>query len=85
VPTFAGRSGRTFSIARDAFWVLALGVLVAYGFFLALGAFSAGEVLPLTIVMGVLAALWLLHAWTSSRREASRDPGLTDARERRGF
>jgi uncharacterized membrane protein YhaH (DUF805 family) len=70
---------------RNAFWVLALFVLGLYAFFVALGAWDPAEVLPLTIVMGVLALLWVVHAWLSRRTEEDRDPRLVHARERRGF
>jgi hypothetical protein len=73
------------STLRAAFWVMALAVLVAYAFFVALGAWDPAEVLPLTIVMGVLALLWVLHAWMSRRMPDDRDPRLVSARERRGF
>jgi membrane protein implicated in regulation of membrane protease activity len=71
---------------RDAFWVLALGAIGCYVFFVALGAFSPGDVLGITIAVGVLLALWLVHAWAQSHRaQDERDPRLTAARERRGF
>lgn len=70
---------------RNAFWVTALFVLVMYAFFVALGAWDPAEVLPLTIAMGVLALLWVGHAWLSHRIEQDRDPRLISARERRGF
>lgn len=75
------------STLRDAFWVLALGVIACYAFFLALGAFGPGDVLPATILVGVLLALWIGHAWLGSRAgaEARRDARLMRMRERRGF
>ena len=54
---------------RNAFWVFSLGVIAAYGFFFAFGAFTFDDVLPLSITVAALAALWCLHA----------------GRERRGF
>ena len=69
---------------RNFFWALALGVIAAYLFFLALGAFAVDDVLPVTIVVGVLAVLWLGHAYLQSRHH-ERDPRLVHARERRGF
>ena len=74
--------------AIDAFWVLAIGVIAAYAFFAALGAFSPGDVLGVTIAVGVLLALWDRAArWCGPPRRgsASRDPRLVHARERRGF
>lgn len=77
--------GRT---VRDGFWVVALGVIACYAFFLALGAFAPGDVAPATIVVGILFALWLAHAWAQSRirgAQEQRDPRMYKARERRGF
>jgi uncharacterized membrane protein len=79
------RDGRSASMLRDAFWVLALFVLAMYAFFVALGAWNPTEVLPLTIAMAVLALLWVAHAWLTRGEAASRDPRITHARERRGF
>lgn len=76
-------AGRT---AIDAFWVLAIGVIAAYAFFAALGAFSPGDVLGVTIAVGVLLALWIVRALLARRAAAAaRDPRLVHARERRGF
>ena len=74
------------SSLRNLFWVLSLGVIAAYLFFLALGAFAIDEVLPISIGVGVLIALWAVHAWLQ-RRHAGRtlDPLLVRVRERRGF
>jgi uncharacterized membrane protein YhaH (DUF805 family) len=71
--------------AIDAFWVLAIGVIAAYAFFAALGAFSPGDVLGVTIGVGILLALWIVRAIMARRVAASRDPRLVHARERRGF
>jgi Flp pilus assembly protein TadB len=72
--------------AIDMFWVLAIGVIAAYAFFAALGAFSPGDVLGLTIAVGVLLLLWVARAVLSGRRaRMDRDPRLVHARERRGF
>jgi membrane protein implicated in regulation of membrane protease activity len=71
--------------AIDAFWVLAIGVIAAYAFFAALGAFSPGDVLGVTIAVGVLVALWIVRAVLARRTAQRRDPRLVQARERRGF
>jgi len=71
--------------AIDAFWALALGVIAAYAFFAALGAFAPGDVLAVTIVVAILVALFCVRAWTNRRREPEKDPRLVHARERRGF
>ena len=69
----------------DAFWVVALGLIGAYAFFAALGAFSPGDVLGVTIAVAILAALWCWRALASARRGAEPDPHLAHERERRGF
>jgi steroid 5-alpha reductase family enzyme len=72
--------------AIDAFWVLAMGVIAAYAFFAALGAFSPGDVLAVTIGVAVLLVLWTVRALLARRTAAAnRDPRLVHARERRGF
>jgi hypothetical protein len=74
------------SFVRDAFWVIALGVVLAYAFFVLLGAIDVTEVVWPSIVIGVLALLWAIKAWVDSRRgDDNRDPRLVHARERRGF
>ena len=74
------------SSMRNLFWVLSLGVIAAYLFFFALGAFAIDEVLPLSIAVGVLIVLWIVHAILQRRRaDGSLDPLLMQARERRGF
>jgi len=71
---------------RNVFWVASLGVIGTYLFFFALGAFAVDEVLPLTIAVGVLIALWALHAFLAARHpHTTRDPRLIQGRERRGF
>ena len=71
---------------RDGFWVIALGAIGCYAFFVALGAIKPGEVAGLSIAVGVLLVLWLARAWSVSHLERlERDPRLAHARERRGF
>jgi membrane protein implicated in regulation of membrane protease activity len=73
-------------IVREAFWVIALGLIACYAFFVALGAYAPGDVAGISIAVGVLVVLWVAHAWAQSHRRADgRDPRLTAARERRGF
>jgi hypothetical protein len=73
-------------VVREAFWVIALGLIACYAFFVALGAYSPGDVAGVSIAVAVLVVLWLVHAWAESHRRADgRDPRLTAARERRGF
>jgi len=70
---------------RNAFWVVALGVIAMYFFFLALGAFAIDDVWPVTIAVGVLLALWVAHSLAQRRLAESHDPSAMRARERRGF
>jgi fatty acid desaturase len=73
-------------VVREAFWVIALGLIACYAFFVALGAWHPGDVVGVSIAVGVLVVLWIVHAWAQShRRDEGRDPRLTAARERRGF
>jgi uncharacterized membrane protein YdjX (TVP38/TMEM64 family) len=69
---------------RNFFWALALCVIAAYLFFLALGAFAVDEVVVLSVVVGILVLLWVVHAVLQARNH-DRDPRLVHARERRGF
>jgi fatty acid desaturase len=77
--------GALANAVRLMFWVLAAGLIACYGFFVALGAFSPGDVLGVTIAVALLAILWMVHAWAQRRHAAERDPRLRAARERRGF
>jgi membrane protein YdbS with pleckstrin-like domain len=73
-------------VVREAFWVIALGLIACYAFFVALGAWHPGDVVGVSIAVGVLVVLWIVHAWAQGhRRPEGRDPRLTAARQRRGF
>jgi protein-S-isoprenylcysteine O-methyltransferase Ste14 len=69
----------------DTLWILVLAVVVLFAFFVALGAFSPGEVIGLTLAVIVLALLWIAHAVWDSRHRDPHDPAMIRARERRGF
>jgi fatty acid desaturase len=69
----------------ETFWILVLAVVVLFAFFVALGAFSPGDVIGLTIAVVVLAALWVGHAVWDSRHRDPHDRAIIRARERRGF
>jgi TRAP-type C4-dicarboxylate transport system permease large subunit len=72
--------------AVDLFWALAIGVIAAYAFFAALGAFSPGDVLGVTVAVAILVGLCVLRALIARRATRhDRDPRLVHARERRGF
>ena len=79
------RGSRMTKTLADTFWVLILSLIVLFAFFVALGAFSPSEVIGLTIVMIVLTAAWIAHAFWDARHRDSRDPAAVRARERRGF
>jgi hypothetical protein len=73
--------------AIDAFWVLAIGVIAAYVFFAALGAFSPSDVWGVTIAVAILGGLCALRVWIEQHhiRAEGRDPRIVRGRERRGF
>jgi len=72
------------------FWALCLGVVVLFAFFAAIGGFSPGDVIWLSILVAVLAIAFTIHAVRVGhllRRPRSDDSmrALNDLRERRGF
>ena len=69
--------------ARVALWSLALGVIVLYAFFAVLGAIDPTRDVSVTVVVAVLVALWLVHAWLERRHGDAR--AVHHDRERRGF
>ena len=81
----APRRSRVLATMVETLWVLVLAVVVLFAFFVALGAFSPGEVVVLTLVVGVLALLWAAHAMWDARHRDPHDPAVVRARERRGF
>ena len=76
---------RIFATMSETFWVLVLALIGLFAFFVALGAFSPGDVLGLTIAVVLLALLWLGHAIWQDRHAEGRDTRAVQARERRGF
>jgi hypothetical protein len=86
LPNPSPRLSAVAETVREAFWVIALGLIGCYAFFVALGAFAPGDVAGVSIAVGVLLALWLVHAWARGHgHDDERDRRLTAARERRGF
>ena len=81
----AHRRSRILATLSETFWILVLAVVVLFAFFVALGAFSPGEVVGLTLVVILLALLWVAHAVWDSRHRDPHDPAVVRARERRGF
>jgi hypothetical protein len=76
---------RIWAVLSESFWTLLVAIVALFGFLLALGAYSPGEVVGLTVVMVVLFVLWVAHAAWVTRRADKRDPRAIAARERRGF
>jgi protein-S-isoprenylcysteine O-methyltransferase Ste14 len=85
IAVMAHRRSRILATLSETFWILVLAVVVLFAFFVALGAFSPGEVVGLTLVVILLALLWLGHAVWDSRHRDPHDPAVVRARERRGF
>ncbi len=79
------RNARMRSTLSDTFWILVLSIVVLFAFFIALGAFSPGEVVWLTLAVLALALLWAAHAVWDARHRSGRDPATIRNRERRGF
>jgi protein-S-isoprenylcysteine O-methyltransferase Ste14 len=69
----------------ETVWILVLALVVLFAFFVVLGAFSPGDVVGLTLVVAVLAVLWVAHAVWQSRHRDPHDRAIIRARERRGF
>lgn len=69
---------------RDGFWILVLGLLVCFAFFLLLGAISF-QAVGLLVVMAVLLLLYVGHTLLNARRARERDVRYLHDRERRGF
>lgn len=70
------------------FWLICLGLVVLYGFFISLGGHSPGELVVVSIIVAVLVVLLLVHFARvrhalDERLELRRE--LNKIRERRGF
>jgi hypothetical protein len=76
---------------RLSFWVVVIGTVVLYGFFVVLATIPPGQVAALTAVVGALAAIFTLRNVRLAAQLAHRggDPQLRRSvnriRERRGF
>jgi hypothetical protein len=69
------------------FWVIALGIVLAWSFFVVLGAMDPGDAKGVSVAMVLLIVLLAARSWAGAHRAAAeaRDPRLVRARERRGF
>jgi TRAP-type C4-dicarboxylate transport system permease large subunit len=79
------RRSRILATLSETVWTLVLAVVVLFAFFLVLGAFTPGDVGVLTVVVAVLALLWIAHAIWDSRHRDPHASAVIRARERRGF
>jgi fatty acid desaturase len=69
---------------RAALWALVGATVVLFVFFAAVGGIDLAEATVMTVIVCVLAALWLVHFLR--RRAIADDPRVNRAdRERRGF
>ena len=77
---------RIWAVMSESFWILLVAIVALFVFLLALGAYSPGEVITLTIVMVVLFLLWVGHAvWRLAQGASGRDPrAIAGARAARG-
>jgi uncharacterized membrane protein (DUF485 family) len=80
-----GRRRTLLQVLSETFFLLVLGVVAMFAFFVALGALKPGQVVGLSIAVAVLAAIWVAHAMWVTRHSDARDPATIRARERRGF
>ena len=76
---------KVLATLSETFWLLVLGVVALFAFFAALGAFEVGDAVLATVVVVLLAALWLAHAVWVARHHDGRDMAAIRNRERRGF
>jgi uncharacterized membrane protein YhfC len=74
-----------FHVLSQTFWVLVLGVICLFAFFLVTGAISPTGAVGLSLAVAVLIALWVGHAVWEARHRTGRDLAAIRARERRGF
>jgi hypothetical protein len=72
-------------VLSETFWVLVLGLVCLFAFFVLMGALSPTQAVGVSIGALVLAALWVAHAVWEARHRVGRDLAAIRARERRGF
>jgi len=71
-------------------WALCVGAVALFAFFVVMGGFSPGDVLWLTLIVAVLAAMFVIHQVRVAHElhEHGGDPMTREVqriRERRGF
>ena len=77
---------RMLHTLNQTFWVMVIGVISLFVFFLITGAFSPTGAVGLSVALLVLVVLWIGHAMWQARHPSSvRDEASIRARERRGF
>ena len=64
-------------------WALIAAVIVLYIFFAAFGGFDPAEAKTTSVIVAVLALLWLAHAW--KRLLSNQNTSAPTDRERRGY
>ena len=69
----------------ETLWILVLAFIALFAFFVALGAFSPGDVAGLSVAVVVLTLAWIAHAVWDSRHRDPHDRAVIRALERRGF
>ena len=77
-----------FPTLREIVQIAVLALILCFGFFVLVGAFSPGEVPEMTMAVVVLAVLWCTYAAFMFRRQrltGGRDDMGKRQRERRGF
>jgi uncharacterized membrane protein (DUF485 family) len=76
---------RLLHTLNQTFWVLVLGVICLFVFFLIVGAITPAGAVGLSLAVLVLVVLWVVHAMWQARHRSGRDEAAIRARERRGF
>ena len=74
------------TVVAQLFWVIAIGLILTYAFFVVLGALDPAQASGMTAAVLLLLALWGIRVWSQAHRhDEGRDQRLMHARERRGF
>ena len=67
-------------------WALSVGAVALFGFFAVIGGFSPGDVLWLTLIVALLAVLFVIHQMRVSHELSEHGASLLRAQlERQGF